>query len=130
VILWSTIKTIYNGLKKIPDIADTLQNMTVLSDLLEENKRLKERIGSLESTNMFTMKFEEFAYYKINSKNHEKEGPFCSVCWDKDKKTCRLHKESKSWRCKVCRNLFSNHSEPQENDPLGYLPDNWAGPPP
>jgi len=56
-------------------------------DLRAENQELKETQTVSDSYNM---KFENNVYY--NMLNKKVDDPFCSACWDKDKKPIRLHK--------------------------------------
>lgn len=60
-------------------------------DLLDENQKLKEKIGELEDNNKIgeSLIFKDYFYYKIDDKDLKE--PYCSNCWDSDKKLIRIH---------------------------------------
>ena len=60
-----------------------LEMQSSIADLTEENKNLKRRL-ELE----VSLQFENNAYWSVTS--NQKDGPFCSRCWDVDNKTVRL----------------------------------------
>jgi hypothetical protein len=65
--------------------------------MVEENGKLKEEIKELEKA--FQIKdqliFENNHYYVL--KDDSKDGPYCTYCWDKDRKLVRLHKDDHDW---------------------------------
>jgi len=93
------IKTITDNVKAIKEIADATQNLELKSlivdlkeqvlELREENHSLKEELSKKTGYNMV---FENCVYWNILD-NKEKDGPFCPVCWDKDKLAIRLGPE-------------------------------------
>ena len=67
-----------------------------------ENRTLKEKLES-----KVDIIFEKNAYWE-KKKDGSKEGPYCSVCLDKDKKMIRMlpipNITSNLWQCPVCKN--------------------------
>ena len=110
-------KSIYELIKKLNQ-QDLLEKMADLRDqilsLREENQQLKEKLLEKENKNII---FEKGAYFEAKE-DGTKDGPFCSVCWDKDKQKIRLKKVNVGWtnsitnesdiktveRCPVCQN--------------------------
>lgn len=110
-------KDIYNLIKKLNQ-QDLLEKMADLRDqileLREENQKLKEKLLEKNKNNLI---FENGAYFEIKE-DGRKEGPFCSVCWEKDKKMIRLKQGFAGWydsiheedhtypieKCPVCKN--------------------------
>ena len=90
------IKTALDNIKAIKEIADITQNIELKSlivdlkseilELKEENQNLKEELSKIQDIDLI---FENCVYWKINQ-DGVKDGPFCPVCWDKDKKLVRL----------------------------------------
>ena len=60
-----------------------LEMQSNIADLIEENKRLKQKLELQTS-----LSFENNAYWSVT--DEKKDGPFCSRCWDVDKNTVRL----------------------------------------
>jgi hypothetical protein len=60
-------------------------------DLVEENRKLKEEIRSLKDNSYIneTLIFKNNCYFKKD--DVELNEPYCSKCWDDDKKLIRLH---------------------------------------
>ena len=55
--------------------------------------------------------FENNVIYEVDE-NGTKQGPFCSGCWDNNKKKIRLHTTSKgTYECPVCGNATQKISE-------------------
>lgn len=90
------IKTALDNIKAIKEIADITQNIELKSlivdlkseiiELKEENQNLKEKLSKILAKNLH---FENCVYWDINQEGI-KDGPYCPVCWDKDKKLVRL----------------------------------------
>ncbi len=92
-------KTIYALVKKLGDL-DLLEKMADLRDeifeLREENRNLKEKLAE---KNNYEMHFKHNMYWNPD----EKDGPYCSKCWDDNKKAIRLQKQNGEYYCPVCR---------------------------
>ena len=81
--------------------------------LQEENLWLKQKLKELEyetdvSRNMY---FDKGIYWlrKPTDDGTNREGPFCQVCYDRDRKLVRLHRNSTpqgGWYCAACRNQY------------------------
>lgn len=70
-----------------------------ISDLEGENKELSEKLKTQES-----LVFEKNAYWL--EKDGGKDGPYCSCCWDDDKKTIRMQPcgNPAYFDCPKCKN--------------------------
>jgi hypothetical protein len=60
-------------------------------DLVEENRELKFRLRELEEKERLekSVVYKEDAYY-IKNDDESLDGPFCRICWDKDRKLIRM----------------------------------------
>jgi hypothetical protein len=86
--------------QKILDVQQQLLEMqNTIFELNSENKVLKETMETQE-----TLVFERNAYWIV--KDQTKDGPFCSRCWDDQKKTIRLLPLGNPayYSCKNCEN--------------------------
>lgn len=65
--------------------------------MVEENGKLKSQVQELEEAFKIkdTLVFENNHYYV--AKGETKDGPYCTYCWDKDRKLVRLHKDDHDW---------------------------------
>ncbi|MDD4594715.1 MAG: hypothetical protein PHY33_06360 [Methanobacteriaceae archaeon] len=110
--------SLYEGIKDVASIVQKADNIELYEklldlqrdalDILDENKSLKERIRELENNLNIEEKllFKDNAYY-LEQKDKEPDGPFCSVCWDRDKKLIRLHFDSGTrYDCNVCKTII------------------------
>ena len=75
-------------------------------DIVEENRNLKEENRSLKKRIELVGKmiFERNTYWIIEGEN--KDGPFCSACWDDKNKKVRMqirHDDSTCCDCPVCK---------------------------
>ena len=91
-------KDIYALIKKLGN-QDLLEKMADLRDqileLREENRSLKEKLSVQETYDMY---FKNNMYWDAN----KKDGPYCSKCWDDNKKAIRLQKQNDEYYCPVC----------------------------
>ncbi|MBR4507319.1 MAG: hypothetical protein IKP24_02170 [Alphaproteobacteria bacterium] len=105
------------------EIADSLDNVALKSIILDlqgellqlqqDNLELKQMLRNQED---YRMEFFNDVYWNVLS-NGEKDGPFCSACWDKDKKAVRLHEIflgvvgrsnfPNSYKCPICGTCVS-----------------------
>jgi hypothetical protein len=68
--------------------------------LVNENTALRNQISALEDRLKVkeALRFEKNSYW-VEQKN-SKEGPFCTLCWDKDQKLVRKHlDDTDRWYC-------------------------------
>lgn len=75
-----------------------LEQQKKIDELERENKTLSEKLEIKEN-----LVYENNAYWMI--RNGQKEGPFCTVCWDADKRAVRLHPDGNPayYRCQKCK---------------------------
>ena len=82
--------------RKILDLqADALK-------MVEENGKLRDRIKELEAAFVIkdTLVFEDNHYFVV--KDGTKDGPYCTLCWDKELNLVRKHKDSHDyWWCLI-----------------------------
>lgn len=73
-------------------------------ELVAENKDLKNQVAELQEQSRIKgeLVFRDNSYWLPTDKN-EDDGPFCSKCWDDEKKLIRLHRHE-GWqpRCPAC----------------------------
>jgi len=81
--------------------------------LQEENFRLKEQLKQAEFDSDVTssMSFDKGIYWlrKLTDDGTGRDGPFCQVCFDRDRKLIRLQRlngPQTGWCCGACRNHF------------------------
>ena len=113
----STLKTFHeliklqNYSKLLNEIGDLEINIAQLKSeyarVLNENLVLKERIQILEKNKEEPPLYKNGVYYSQNG-----DGPFCSACYDKDKKMIRLAKSPTkrlkiSHICNVCQGMYN-----------------------
>jgi len=110
----------------ISSLADVKMKMADIKDALmeseSEKKELKAKLA-LQAKLQF-----EMPYYWTIEEDGKKDGPFCQLCYDKEKKIIRLqNKENGEWHCLSCQSYFrdKNYIEPIF-DAFGERSDNWA----
>jgi hypothetical protein len=128
----SDYKDVYDLLKKAGNVEaqeqimqlreEHLQTREELLKLRDENRLLKERMEAAAS-----LTFEVPYYWRETPKG--RDGPFCQVCQDNEKKPVRLQPRSTrgAWDCKVCDTYFTDqnyrepdwHSEAKSGDWMG-----------
>ena len=108
------IKDITDSVKKALEIANELKNIELKEAILElkekilalreENGILKEELSKKEKYNM---EYQDNCYWNIRN-DGTKDGPYCSVCWDKEHKAIRLSKTLNEtlYACGNCNNQF------------------------
>lgn len=106
--------TIQMGLKiaekfKDLELKEIILNLkTRILELEEEKLNLKtethELKQKLEDKNKYNLIFKNNSYW--NTQKNGEEGPFCSACWDNNKKTIRLKKYGDVHQCPVCKNIY------------------------
>lgn len=104
-----------NGLKNVASVlkeANKIEQYKQILDMMEQALNLQSQVQNLSSEKKDLLAqlklsqqllFKNNAYWIANSD----EGPFCSGCWDNNKKTVRLHSRERSsyWDCMVCEKV-------------------------
>ncbi len=86
-------------------------------ELQEQNLKLRERVKQLEGelTLARDLVFEpDTGLYWLRKPDGSRDGPFCAVCHDQDKKVVRLHDgrdraAQTRWLCMICKNTFGDY---------------------
>ncbi len=93
---------IIDNFKDVFKVADTLNNLDLYKKLTElqtrtmeveeENRALKDQIAQLtkELATNESLKHDGERYWR--EKDGQRDGPFCAVCWDIDKKLVRMRR--------------------------------------
>lgn len=73
-------------------------------DLQEENIVLRERVKELEAALQLKgeMVYSKTVYWR-HLADGEKDGPYCSTCYDKFGKVIHLHDWGETWCCRACK---------------------------
>lgn len=95
-----TAKEAVQLVQKIDNIELYRTILDLQSDALktvEENSKLRDRIKELETAFAIkdTLVFEDNSYFVV--KDSSKDGPYCTICWDTDRKLVRKHKDEQNW---------------------------------
>ncbi len=112
------------GSGKLELQGDLIELQTAMLDILQkhhdlttQNSDLHTRIKELEAQLALTheLTFEEPGIY-WRTKDGKRDGPFCPVCYDRDKKLIRLHDARQraahcEWLCLVCKGQWG-HKNP------------------
>lgn len=112
---------IYDAAKDALSIAQKADNIDLYQKILDiqalaldlqyDNLKLIEEIKKLKKDEEIDSKliFKNNSYYMKD--NEKEDGPFCSVCWDKDRKLVRMHKDSSyymyRWICPIDNSVFN-----------------------
>ena len=107
--IYEQIKDCANLIQKADNIELYRQILDIQKeslDLIEENRGLKNKVKELEEKlkEKENVVYLEDAYY-LKKDNGEFDGPYCRVCWDKDKKLIRMSKGDYSIgeaSCNIC----------------------------
>jgi len=126
----SSITSIYSGIKTALGIAKFLNNSDFSLEKAEMKLKIAELIEALADTkiqiqNVITEKDEKIKeltkaleikgklryeppYYWLDEAN-SKEGPYCQLCYDKERKLIRLQGVSTGrWECHACKNYYND----------------------
>lgn len=119
--VYSTVKETIKDAVTIAQKSDNIQLYKSILDaynaaieLMSENADLKERIKELEQQQITakSLEFNNNAYW-IKNDDGSVDGPFCSNCWDVERKLVRLHVAIKSnypkrAKCLNCKSVLEN----------------------
>lgn len=115
----NTAIALIDASKKALDIANELKNVELkeaILDLKEELVELREEnllfMQKLSLQTNFNMIYEKNSYWNLKE-DGTKEGPYCSVCWDKDKVAIRLTQSPVNrdfYKCGNCDNDCCVHN--------------------
>lgn len=89
-----SLKSAIDALKesgKIDVIQDIIEAQSQIIELMDENKGLKNQLEDCKEKLKIkgSINFDRNAYW-LTKENGEKEGPYCSLCYDSDKKLINL----------------------------------------
>jgi ketosteroid isomerase-like protein len=88
-------------------------------ELQEENQDLRKKVRELEEDLAIkgNLKF-EVPYYWLE-KEGKKDGPYCQVCYDKERKLIRLQQWGDGrWKCFPCTSVYHDSSyRPPDSNP-------------
>ena len=105
--IFDDLKTVAKVLQEAGKIEQYKQILEVQEKLLEMQEKIRlqdEEIRTLKEKLKIkeNLVFEKDAYW-IKRKDDPKEGPYCSACWDKNKKLIHLHHDGDFLFCPVCK---------------------------
>lgn len=121
--IFDELKSVAKTLQEANKIPQYEQILGVQEKLLEmqnrifeldtENKEMKEKLKTKES-----LIYERNAYW-IEKDDEKNDGPFCSCCWDNDKKTIRMQPcdNPAYYDCPKCKNK-SVEVYPEKDPPV------------
>lgn len=107
---------LYEGLKDAASVlkeANKIEEYKEILDALEKMLEMQKRIADLEAENKSlhdkletkdNLTYENNAYW-LKKENGQTEGPFCSRCWDAEKKLVRIHPRGTGHHCPECKNF-------------------------
>ncbi len=97
----------------INSLADVKIKMADIKEALLESENEKKELKA-KLTLQAKLEF-EMPYYWTIEKDGKKDGPFCQLCYDKEKKLIRLQDSNNGeWSCLACKGYFrdKNYMEP------------------
>lgn len=108
------IKSVGNVLQKAGNIevySKIINIQTEIMNLQEQNNELKKELGQLKALGDIeqNLMFESNMYFMY--RGHNKDGPFCTCCWDGNKKLIRLHSKDVDFKCPVCGTFIDTGSD-------------------
>lgn len=99
----------------ISSLADVKMKMADIKDALMESENEKKELKAKLALRA-KLQF-EMPYYWTIEENEKKDGPFCQLCYDKERKLIRLQDvKCGQWRCHSCEKLFNDKT---------YTPKSW-----
>ena len=103
----------------------TIEAQEMIMDLREEHLRLREEVVGLREANRQlreqallsgAMRFEAPHYWL--ERDGQRDGPFCPLCWDRDKRQIRLlSRQGGDWHCNCCERFYpdATYREPRSS---------------
>lgn len=108
----TTIKELVDLITKIGEETNNLALQKAILELDKKNYKLEKEIlelkKELDKRENYNMQYEDNCYWNVNE-DGTKEGPYCSVCWDKNKIAIRLTQNPNFkhyFNCGSCNNEF------------------------
>ena len=78
--------------------------------LVKETEELRAALQLQES---LTFNNDDNFYYRVIGADGERDGPYCSACWDGERKLIRLHNfQTRLYGCPWCWMVRNNRGEP------------------
>lgn len=113
------VKSVVNAIQKIDNVEayrKILDLQGEVIDLVQENRDLQQSLTELAKKLDIRgdLLFRDDAYYTSDG-----DGPFCSGCWDSEKKIIRLHEVHTvglSFKCPLCKTSLSRKPSADGND--------------
>ncbi len=103
--IFDTMKETVALLQKVDNLPlyrKVLELQNQINELVEENRRLKDRLGTRDQ-----LTFRKNAYWRAD------DGPFCSRCWDSETRLVRLHtQQGYKPQCPSCGTVASDPDQP------------------
>jgi hypothetical protein len=95
-----------------------LELQVQVMSVLEENYDLKARVRELADAAAFqgTLEFRDNMYYRRVGETTD--GPYCSKCWDAERKAVRLQTSAGEMWCPVCQRSAPSRRATDWNEPL------------
>ncbi len=95
--------------ERVRELQNLILNLqTQLIELSTENQGLKERISELKRADEIgrELVYEKSVYWRVGN---SREGPFCSVCWDGERKLIHLTPGASkgTFGCGICKGSFT-----------------------
>lgn len=84
-----------------------IEVQAIISQVQEENQNLRETAARLEEILKIkgTLKYEQNSWFECDETGKKVAGPYCSRCWDLNKKLIHLHETASRglFRCPECK---------------------------
>lgn len=94
-----------------------------LLKLAQANLILTQRVAEMESEQktQATLEFDGHVYW-AGKPGDRKHGPYCTKCWDSDKKLLRVQEANRGWSCPQCSTYFETRKASPRSDSPPYNP--------
>lgn len=100
----------------IESLADAKISATEFQDVIQEKDS---RIAELEDLLKFKDKLvrKDGMWFKADENGEPIDEPFCSNCWDSERKAIHLNNRRDFFECPWCKNKFINPNKPKRERP-------------